>query len=238
MASMSLTMNTTTTMTTSKVSGFQLFRLPKQQQQQHFSVSNPGRRYCGALLPSCQYASQNHNLTVKSPNNSGHARLSSPIYAAAGSGLEASIGDAQGNLITLKTAKIVVESQDDNKIQVRVDLTGDDTQKVFDRVLTNLARTAPPVPGFRRQKGGKTSKVPKSFLLDILGKERVTKFVIQEIINSTMADYVNKENLTVKENKVRTTQTAEELKLLFTPGNEFGFNATLELETSELETPS
>lgn len=38
--------------------------------------------------------------------------------------------------------------------QVRVDLTGDDTQKVFDRVLTNLARTAPPVPGFRRQKGG------------------------------------------------------------------------------------
>ncbi|XP_070682288.1 uncharacterized protein [Malus domestica] len=170
MASMSLTMNTTTTMTTSKVSGFQLFRLPKQQQQQHFSVSNPGRRYCGALLPSCQYASQNHNLTVKSPNNSGHARLSSPIYAAAGSGLEASIGDAQGNLITLKTAKIVVESQDDNKIQVRVDLTGDDTQKVFDRVLTNLARTAPPVPGFRRQKGGKTSKVPKSFLLDILGK--------------------------------------------------------------------
>lgn len=38
--------------------------------------------------------------------------------------------------------------------QVRVDLTGDDTEKVFDKVLTNLARTAPPVPGFRRQKGG------------------------------------------------------------------------------------
>ncbi|XP_068314197.1 uncharacterized protein [Pyrus communis] len=150
MASMSLTMNTTTTMTTSKVSGFQPLRLPKQR---HFSVSNPVRRYCCSLLPSCQYASQNPNLTVENPNNSGHARLSSPIYAAAGSGLEASIGDAQGNLITLKTAKIVVESQDDNKIQVRVDLTGDDTQKVFDRVLTNLARTAPPVPGFRRQKG-------------------------------------------------------------------------------------
>ncbi|XP_070682286.1 uncharacterized protein [Malus domestica] len=214
MASMSLTMNTTTTMTTSKVSGFQLFRLPKQQQQ-HFSVSNPGRRYCGALLPSCQYASQNHNLTVKSPNNSGHARLSSPIYAAAGSGLEASIGDAQGNLITLKTAKIVVESQDDNKIQVRVDLTGDDTQKVFDRVLTNLARTAPPVPGFRRQKGGNSP-----------------------LMSQKAFCWIYLENLTVKENKVRTTQTAEELKLLFTPGNEFGFNATLELETSELETPS
>lgn len=38
--------------------------------------------------------------------------------------------------------------------QLRVDLPGDETQRVFDQVLTNLARTAPPVPGFRRQKGG------------------------------------------------------------------------------------
>ena len=41
------------------------------------------------------------------------------------------------------------------KLQLRVDLTGDQTQKVFDRILTNLGRTAPPVPGFRMQKGGK-----------------------------------------------------------------------------------
>lgn len=41
------------------------------------------------------------------------------------------------------------------KWQLRVDLTGDQTQKVFDRILINLGRTAPPVPGFRKQKGGK-----------------------------------------------------------------------------------
>lgn len=41
------------------------------------------------------------------------------------------------------------------KWQLRVDLTGDQTQKVFDRILINLGRTAPPVPGFRMQKGGK-----------------------------------------------------------------------------------
>lgn len=40
--------------------------------------------------------------------------------------------------------------------QLRVDLTGDETQKVFDQVLTNLARSAPPMPGFRKQKGGST----------------------------------------------------------------------------------
>lgn len=36
-----------------------------------------------------------------------------------------------------------------------MDLTGEETQKAFDNVLTNLARTAPPIPGFRRMKGGK-----------------------------------------------------------------------------------
>jgi hypothetical protein len=41
------------------------------------------------------------------------------------------------------------------KWQLRVDLTGDQTQKVFDKILINLGRTAPPVPGFRMQKGGK-----------------------------------------------------------------------------------
>lgn len=35
-----------------------------------------------------------------------------------------------------------------------MDLTGEETQKAFDIVLTNLARTAPPIPGFRRMKGG------------------------------------------------------------------------------------
>ncbi|XP_059632956.1 uncharacterized protein LOC132275469 [Cornus florida] len=165
-------------------------------------------------------------------------RCLSNRISAVGSGLEASITDPKDNAITVKDAKIVVESQDDDKIQIRVDVTGKETQKVFDKVLANLARTAPPIPGFRREKGGKTSKVPKSFLLQVIGEERVTKFVIQEIVSSTMADYVKKENLNVKDKKINTTQTAEELKLLFAPGNEFGFNAILELEKIETETTS
>ncbi|KAF8402331.1 hypothetical protein HHK36_013285 [Tetracentron sinense] len=168
------------------------------------------------------------------PHGGGLRCLSQPISAVS-SGLEASITDPKDNAITLKNAKIVVESRDDDKIQVRVDLTGEETQNIFDEVLTNLARTAPPVPGFRRQKGGKTSKVPKSFLVQILGEERVTNFVIQEIVSSTMADF---ENLTVKDKKFNTTQPEAELKLVFAPGKEFGFNATLELEKSEAETTS
>ncbi|KAH9727299.1 hypothetical protein KPL70_008616 [Citrus sinensis] len=154
--------------------------------------------------------------------------------SAVDSGVEVSITEPE-DLITVKDAKIVVESQDEDKIQVRVDLTGDATQRVFDKVLTNLARSAPPIPGFRREKGGKTTKVPRDFLIQILGEERVTKFVVQEIVRSTLTDYTKKEGLNVKDKKVTTTQKAEELRKSFSPGNEFGFSAVLELEKSEVE---
>ncbi|ESR56105.1 hypothetical protein CICLE_v10021832mg [Citrus x clementina] len=154
--------------------------------------------------------------------------------SAVDSGVEVSITEPE-DLITVKDAKIVVESQDEDKIQVRVDLTGDATQRVFDKVLTNLARSAPPIPGFRREKGGKTTKVPRDFLIQILGEERVTKFVVQEIVSSTLTDYTKKEGLNVKDKKVTTTQKAEELRKSFYPGNEFGFSAVLELEKSEVE---
>ncbi|XP_071909956.1 uncharacterized protein [Coffea arabica] len=87
------------------------------------------------------------------------AKSVSAVRSVTISGLEASIADPEENAVHVKNAKIVVESRDDTKLQVRVDLEGEDTRLVFEKVLTNLARAAPPVPGFRRQKGGKTSKV-------------------------------------------------------------------------------
>ncbi|XP_020097733.1 uncharacterized protein LOC109716583 isoform X2 [Ananas comosus] len=155
---------------------------------------------------------------------------------AVGSGLEASITDQKKkNDISLDNVKVAVESRDDEKIHVRVDLTAEETQKAFDEVLTNLARTAPPIPGFRRMKGGKTSNVPKSFLLQILGKDRVTKFLIQEVVSTTIGDYVKKEKLKVK-SQFKTLQSAEELESAFEPGSEFGFNATINFEKSDPET--
>ncbi|WVZ02702.1 hypothetical protein V8G54_023508 [Vigna mungo] len=200
----------------------------------------------------------------RSPIETTLGYLNAPI-SALNSGLEASITDSNELSAVLTNAKIVLDSEDENKIQLRVDLTGDQTQKVFDRIVTNLGRTAPPVPGFRMQKGGKNQEaallikidtIPKDFLLQMLGEERVIKFAIQEILNSTMADYVKKasdfyqiiyvgvmnmnlfshlmiqyqENMDEKNWKINTTQSAEQLKKSFTPGNDFGFNVILEPE--------
>lgn len=166
------------------------------------------------------------SFSVIEPDN-----LCSPILAL-GSGVEGSTTNRKKNDLSLDNVKTVVESRDEDKIHVRIDLTGEQTQRAFDFVLANLARTAPPVPGFRRRKGGKTSTVPKSFLLRILGNDNATNFVIQEIVSVSINDYVKKENVKVK-NQFKTTQTVEELKAVFLPGSEFGFNAAIEIESLE-----
>ncbi|KAG6406120.1 hypothetical protein SASPL_133717 [Salvia splendens] len=215
---------------------------------QYFSRANSGlSSYCkvtrlivvlvGVSVVALSFIySRNFRSLIHCGSSRMGKRLPLKPISAVGSGLEATITDPDKNQISIKNVEIVVESKDDDKMQVRVDLPGKETLIVSEKILRNLARTAPPVPGFRREKGGKTSKVPKDFLMQIIGEDRVTKFTIQEIVSTTLADYVKKastfysENLSVKENKINTIQTAEELKSLFTPGNDFGFNATLELE--------
>ncbi|CAK7322521.1 unnamed protein product [Dovyalis caffra] len=152
--------------------------------------------------------------------------------SAVGSGMEASIAETNEKLITLKNVEIVVESQEEDKMQVRVELSGDETQKVFNKVVA-----------------GHVLKylqlfASHAFMLvkEILGTEssegfpptnpwrRSSEVNIDDFLHS------KQENLKVKENKITTTQKPEELKKVFVPGNEFGFNAVLELEKAEAET--
>lgn len=200
-----------------------------------FCYTVPGRQcvtFCSTLQESSKRLSYVHRLSGRD-----HREILKPIPAV-GSGLEASMTESKGGILTFKGVEITVESEDAEKIKLRVDLTGEDTQKAFDVVLSNLARSAPPIPGFRRQKGGKTAKVPKNLLLDIIGKDRVRNFVIREIVTSAAARYVEEEKLTVKDDKINTTQTEDELKQSFLPGNAFGFNVELELVNQETETAS
>ncbi|XP_042005926.1 uncharacterized protein LOC121754670 [Salvia splendens] len=133
---------------------------------QHVSLGCSNTKADAAPLFHVQYFSRT-NFGLSRPliycgSSSMGKRLPLKPISAVGSGLEATITDPDKNQISIKNVEIVVESKDDDKMQVRVDLPGKETQIVFEKILRNLARTAPPVPGFRREKGGKTSKVPKT----------------------------------------------------------------------------
>ncbi|KAG0540529.1 hypothetical protein BDA96_03G417100 [Sorghum bicolor] len=158
--------------------------------------------------------------------------------SAVGTGRGSSVTEADRKSdLSLENVKTSVVSRDDEKINVRVQLPGKATQKVFDEALTILARDAPPVPGFRKSKGGKTSNIPSNILLQMLGKSRVTKFVLQEILTITIEEFIKKENLKVKP-EIKTTQSEGEMESAFAPSSAFGFNVILELEKSDSDEDS
>jgi hypothetical protein len=98
----------------------------------------------------------------------------------------------------------------------------------------------------------------------MLGKSRVTKFVLQEILSITIEEFVkkvnassdntwqkkkpvtgrydtdllliNQENLKVKP-EIQTTQSEGEMESAFAPGSAFGFNVVLQLETPDSDDP-
>lgn len=181
---------------------------------------------------ACKCPTHIHGLLV----SAGGRRTFLPV-SAVGSGQGSSVTEADRKSdLSLENVKTSVVSRDDEKINVRVQLPGKATQKVFDEALTFLARDAPPVPGFRKSKGGKTSNIPSSILLQMLGKSRVTKFVLQEILSITIEEFVKKENLKVKP-EIQTTQSEGEMESAFAPGSAFGFNVVLQLETPDSDDP-
>ncbi|KAM3353208.1 hypothetical protein ACQJBY_024400 [Aegilops geniculata] len=100
---------------------------------------------------ACKWPMPAQGLLVSTGRSARQTFL--PVSAAR-SGRGASVAEAEKTGLSLDSFKITVVKRDDEKIHLRIELPGKETQKVFDAALTSLAKDAPPVPGFRRSKGG------------------------------------------------------------------------------------
>ncbi|KAK4285108.1 hypothetical protein QN277_001850 [Acacia crassicarpa] len=119
-------------------------------------------------------------------------------------------------------------SNDVGELKISIEVSGTKTQRIFDDVFDKMVAAAQPIPGFRRVKGGKTPDIPKDILLEVLGPSKVFKEVIKKIINSTVAEYVEKEHLKVGKD-LRVEQSFEDLETSFDPGQKFSFDAVVQL---------
>ncbi|CAL1403802.1 unnamed protein product [Linum trigynum] len=127
--------------------------------------------------------------------------------------------------------RVITTSTDDSTVmKVNVEVSGTKTRAIFDDVFDRMVEAAQPIPGFRRVKGGKTPNIPRDILLEILGASRVYKEVIKKVINSAMAEYVDKEGLKVGKD-LRVEQSFEDLEEAFSPGEKFSFDAVLRLQS-------
>ncbi|XP_042967297.1 trigger factor-like isoform X3 [Carya illinoinensis] len=119
---------------------------------------------------------------------------------------------------------------DARELMISVDVFGARTKAIFECVFDKMVAAAQPIPGFRRVKGGKTpNQIPRDILLEVLGPSKVYKQVIMEVINSTIAEYVEKEGLKVGKD-LRVEQSFEDLEVTFEPGEKFSFDAVIQLQ--------
>ncbi|XP_012478349.1 uncharacterized protein LOC105793968 [Gossypium raimondii] len=117
------------------------------------------------------------------------------------------------------------------KLKIRVEVSGAKTRAIFNEVFDKMVADAQPIPGFRRVKGGKTPNIPREILLEVLGASKVYKQVITRVINSTVAEYVEKESLSVGKD-LRVEQSIEDLEEIFEPDEIFSFDAVIQLQQS------
>ncbi|PON77683.1 Trigger factor, ribosome-binding, bacterial [Parasponia andersonii] len=142
------------------------------------------------------------------------------------------------------------------ELKISIEVSGTKTRTIFDQVFDKMVDQAQPIPGFRRVKGatypdlcGELSEntmhkfrgvsqgtkapghplIPKGVLLEILGPSRVFKQVIKKVINSTVAEYIEKEGLKVSKD-LRIEQSFEDLESTFEAGEQFNFDAVLQLQ--------
>nr|GMD24917.1 trigger factor-like isoform X2 [Ipomoea batatas] len=77
-----------------------------------------------------------------------------PAVQAVTSGLEdAEVSTVQYEEFSVSTS--VTDSS--NELKITVDVSGSKTQEIFDDVFSKMVAEAPPIPGFRRVKGGNIS---------------------------------------------------------------------------------
>ncbi|KAH0992150.1 hypothetical protein GBA52_003633 [Prunus armeniaca] len=114
------------------------------------------------------------------------------------------------------------------ELKLNVEVSGAKTRAIFDEVFDKMVTAAQPIPGFRRVKGGKILKIPRDILLEVLGPSKVYKQVIKKVINSAIAEYVEKEGLKVRKD-LRVEQSFEDLEVAFEPGEDFSFDAVIHL---------
>ncbi|KAL6601274.1 hypothetical protein ACP70R_044494 [Stipagrostis hirtigluma subsp. patula] len=134
-------------------------------------------------------------------------------------------GNPSQSSVSFKDFCVSVYAQEDSAIKIRVNVAGTLTDSTFDKVFTKSVAAAQPLPGFRRMKGD----IPKEVALHLIGPSKVKKETIKRIINSTVAEYIQKEGLNASKN-LKVQQSYEELEAAFEPGKEFCFDAAVHLQ--------
>ncbi|MQL83668.1 hypothetical protein Taro_016165, partial [Colocasia esculenta] len=117
------------------------------------------------------------NLTLES------SRVCSRTYTEAGL-LSPDLQEGSTLSSSFEGFTVTANANKSGEIKLLIDVSGSKTEVIFDDVFSKLVAAAQPIPGFRR--------IPRDVLLQILGPSKANRQTIKKIINTTVAEYVEK----------------------------------------------
>jgi trigger factor len=117
--------------------------------------------------------------------------------------------------------KVTQEKLPDSQIGLEIEISGENTRKVYDKVVQNLAKSVN-IPGFRK------GKVPRQVLLQKLGSDRIKATVLEELIQDSVREAVEQESIDSLGN-YRLKTDFEQLVKDYTPGEVFSFKASVDV---------
>ncbi|KAK9205808.1 hypothetical protein WN943_016078 [Citrus x changshan-huyou] len=182
--------------------------------RQHFDVSTPiisSKRAC--FLP--QTRCDTHNF-LKRKNH----KNCPPIFVVLSAVEDAGVSSSQFEDFVVSTTR----TNEATELKIGVEVSSAKTRAIFDDVFNKMVAAAQPIPGFRR--------IPRDILLEVLGPTNVYKEVIKKVIDTTVAEFVEKEDLKVSKD-LRVEQSFEDLEELFEPDEKFSFDAVIKLQETD-----
>ncbi|XP_026448369.1 uncharacterized protein LOC113348732 isoform X1 [Papaver somniferum] len=204
------------------------------------STFSPKVLLCGNGKEVSSWKARNHVYFRRSASVSIHYRKQEQSRVNQRSSLCAFALSSESEEVGISTTSLdgisvaATTTSEPLELKIRIDVTGAKTQEIFDDVFSKMVAAAQPIPGFRRVKGGKTPNIPEDILVQVLGPEKVYKNVIKRVINSSIAEYVEKEGLKITK-ELSVEQNYEELEAKFEPGTEFSFDAFIHLQETNKE---
>ncbi|GAY53320.1 hypothetical protein CUMW_148390 [Citrus unshiu] len=166
--------------------------------RQHFDVSTPiisSKRAC--FLPQTRsveditkQSTQWTSLVVLSilQTQKNH-KYCPPIFVVLSAVEDAGVSSSQFEDFVVSTTR----TNEATELKIGVEVSSAKTRAIFDDVFNKMVAAAQPIPGFRRVKGVCTrQKIPRDILLEVLGPTNVYKEVIKKVIDTTVAEFVEK----------------------------------------------
>lgn len=117
--------------------------------------------------------------------------------------------------------KVTQEKLPASQIGLEIEVTPEQSQKTYDRVLQDFTRSLN-VPGFRK------GKVPRQVLIQRFGMTRIKAAVVEELVDSALKEAIKQEKIDALGNFQLRSQF-DDLVNSYTPGGAFTFSASVDV---------